>query len=175
MSTLDYILIAVFALFFLVGLIRGLKHRASRFEGDLFAFLFAFFFAGFLEGILYLNIPNFATFYTDFQKTMTVDSFTFIGPWIIAVVLILVLFLPLFFLFRFFYRHLANKRLYTAFLSLFTYLLSAYLIGLLLVSFVSQTTGTLNTWYQQSLLANSLYPSTSILNYFALLGGYLHG
>jgi uncharacterized membrane protein required for colicin V production len=175
MSILDYSLLALFAVFFLVGLIRGLKHRASRFEGDIFAFLFAFFFAGFLVGVLYLNFPNFVTFYTDFTKTMTVDTFPFLGPWIIALVLILVLFLPLFFLFRFFYRHLANKRVYTAFLSLFTYLLAAYVIGLVFVSYAHLSSGSLNDWYQQSLLAPSLYPSDSILNYFALLGGYFHG
>jgi len=175
MGTLDYILIALFALFFLVGLIRGLKHPASKFEGDVFAFFFAFFFAGVLEGALYLNVPDFAAFYADFQTTMTVGAFTFFGPWIIAVALILVLFLPLFFLFRFFYHHLAKKRVYTAFLSLFTYLLSAYVIGLLLVSFANLASDDLNAWYQQSLLIKYFYPSDNIMEYFALLGGYFHG
>jgi|LAHS01.1.fsa_nt_gb hypothetical protein len=172
MTNLDYILIALFALFLLVAFIRGLKHRATRFEGSFFAFLLAFFLAMVLEAVLYSNNDAYKEFYLNFTNQLTLGSFSALGPWILSLAWLIVLFIPFYFLFRFLHRF-ANRRSYAFILTLFTYLFTAYVLGLLIVGYMYQDPSTVEL-YSKSLLAAKLYPDNdTILSFLYFFTGVL--
>jgi hypothetical protein len=172
MGTFDYILIAVFALALIVALIRGLKHPASRFEGSFFAFILAFFLAMLANSILFLKSPGYQTFCSDFVDKLAPESLPSLGFWILSLAWCTAFFLPLFFLFRFLHRF-ANKRLPTLLLTLSTYLLTAYVLGLVATAYLSLNTALSAQFITSSLLVPSLYPNTSILAYFNFFVGVI--
>jgi len=170
MNNFDFILIALFALFFIAALIRGLKHPATRFEGSFFAFLLAFFLAMIVEGLLYNNYGAYREFYSSFATKLAIDNFNALGPWILALAWLIAFFLPLYFLFRFFHRF-ANKRVYTLLLTLFAYLLAAYTLGLLTTGYLDRDAA-LEPLYAKSLLAPKLYPDNgTVLSFLYFFTG----
>jgi hypothetical protein len=161
MNSLDYLLIAFFAIALIVALIRGLKHDATRFEGDAFAFLLAFLGAVYFHGLLFEKSTSYAKAIMDFQSKLP-SNFALWGDWIVIAAFFLVIFLLLFFLFRFLYSRLGGRKVPTLFLSLGTYLTLAYVLGLVLCVILEKNTGVLS--YSASLLGTKLYPSESFLN-----------
>jgi phosphatidylglycerophosphate synthase len=156
LSPLDYILFAFFLIALVAAFIRGLKHPQTRFEGDLFAFILAFFLAIVIHGFL-LRYQKPADWETAFASYL--GDFKSFATWIVAGLIFLVLLLILIPFFRFLYRHNGLKRGATFFLTLFTYLLLAYLAGFILtITCIEAGNATLANWYSASLVASKIYP-----------------
>jgi len=172
LTALDYIVIALFGVALISALIRGLKHPSTRLEGDLLSFCLAFLLSIVIHGFLLEKVGFYADFYNKMVQQFS-ETALWVG-WIMGGAIFLVLLLVFVPLFRLLYRHNGQKRIATLFLTLFTYLFLAYVLGFICSSIfefqgIDGKNTTLLDYYEKSTIAIIIYPAKSLLTWMAML------